>query len=94
MTLPSSYNTSRDYLSDSLNFLKSFSWLYNYHNTYIIAKKILTHFPYEWVLYFKKLSYEDLHKLLESNTEVSGLLEIIRISINCKTKHYKIVINI
>ncbi|KAJ8924111.1 hypothetical protein NQ315_006893 [Exocentrus adspersus] len=69
MTLPSSYASSRAYLSDCLNFLKSFSWLYNYSNTHILVKRVLLHFPCDWVLYFKNLSYEDLTKLLENNTE-------------------------
>lgn len=74
MALPPSYNTSRDYLSDCLHFLKSFSWLYNYHNTFIIVNRILTYFPYEWVLYFKDLSCNNLNRLLEGEIKVSKII--------------------
>ncbi|KAJ8955752.1 hypothetical protein NQ318_008626, partial [Aromia moschata] len=50
MTLPPSYITSKEYVTDSLSFLKSFSMVFN-------------NFPRDWLAYFNSLAIEDMNSL-------------------------------
>ncbi|KAJ8968611.1 hypothetical protein NQ317_011403 [Molorchus minor] len=78
MALPPSYNTSQEYVTDCLEFLKFNQWLFNYNNTHILTKHILDNFPAEWLSYFHSLSTDDLNRLPlgYTNGYLSHLLNI------------------
>ncbi|CAH1163545.1 unnamed protein product [Phaedon cochleariae] len=70
MTLPSSYKTTSEYFKDSLEFLKTYQWLYNCSNTDILVRNTFENFPSEWLDYFQNLTDEDLNKLSLKYVEV------------------------
>lgn len=63
MSIPQSYKSPDDYIVDCFHFLSKYEWLYNYNNTQVLVKNILSKFPQEWSEYFKTLSDEDINNL-------------------------------
>ncbi|VEN58849.1 unnamed protein product [Callosobruchus maculatus] len=61
MSLPATYVSSIDYISDCLGFLKSYQWLYNYYNTHVLVHNVFENFPLDWIDYFKAITNEELN---------------------------------
>nr|CAI5844041.1 unnamed protein product [Callosobruchus analis] len=61
MSLPAPYLSSTDYISDCLDFLKSYQWLYNYYNTRVLVNNVFENFPLDWIDYFNNITNEELN---------------------------------
>lgn len=63
MSLPPGYNSSFEYITDCISFLKEYQWLFNYPNTQVFVKEVFLKFPEEWTIYFKDLPNADLNNI-------------------------------
>ncbi|CAG9838397.1 unnamed protein product [Diabrotica balteata] len=95
MSLPSIYLASADYFKDALDFLSKYQWLYNYPNTHILVKDILTNFPSDWCEYFQQLPNDELNNLPLNSLKNSppSLQELIndinKLKPNLKSQDFK-----
>lgn len=71
MSLPPSYEDSKNYFEDVLVFLKQYQWIYNYPNTDILINNILNHFPLHSVDYFHEMTNTDINLL------AAGVINVI-----------------
>lgn len=63
MSIPHHYASSSEYLRNVLNFLKKYEWIYNYSNTDILIKNVLSNFSPDWRNFIDSLSNEDFNNL-------------------------------
>lgn len=76
MSLPNNYANSSEYIKETIEFLRTYQWLYSTPNTHILSKKLLDNFPSEWPNILNELTTEELNNIPIGYINVSAIYHI------------------